>query len=71
MINTMITTTNPRTNVQTAINTLDAAVALHTTIAGVITVKDSANAYQRNWRLALGDLLANHATDFDYLALLA
>jgi hypothetical protein len=66
----MAGTTDPRMNVQAAINILDAAAALHTTISGTLALKDFTNTYQRNWRLALTDLLANNSADFDYFALL-
>ena len=35
-----------------------------------IQLKDSADAYQKNWRLAIGDVLKKRAADFDYLELM-
>jgi hypothetical protein len=64
-------TTNARTNAQGAISRLEGAVALHAAVnAEGLTLRDDADCYQDNWRLALIDLLAQRGGDFDYLDLL-
>ena len=61
----------PRANAGAAISVLEEATALHGSIAaGGLVLADNTNAYQRNWQLAMTDLLNTHSKDFDYLALL-
>jgi hypothetical protein len=60
-------TTNARTNANDAVARLTSALTLHAMIKGLgITLGDSTDAYQANWRLAMTDLLTNRATDFDF-----
>ena len=50
---------------------LAAAVALYGQIRlGGLQPKDSADAYQENWRLALADVLASRSSDYDFLEML-
>lgn len=65
-------TTDPRANANQAIGILNVAITLHQQIKGIpLTVRDSANGYQENWRDAMNDLLNNHSDDFDYLEMLS
>ncbi len=60
-----------RVSAQRASQRLEGAVALYGQIRdGGVQVKDGADAYQLNWRLALGDVLSDRATDYEYLELL-
>lgn len=62
---------DPRANANAAIALLQGAVTLHGNIAASgVTLRDDTNAYQGNWLAAMNDLLINHSSDFDYLALL-
>lgn len=63
--------TNARANALSAITRLDGVLALHAAVnAEGLTLRDDADCYQANWRLALVDLLAQRSADFDYLDLL-
>ena len=47
------------------------AVALYGQIRQTdLQLKDSSDAYQENWRLALADVLSNRAADYDFLELI-
>ena len=60
-----------RKSAQFAGERLADAVALYGAIRQTgIQLKDSADAYQKNWRLAIGDVLRKRASDFDYLELM-
>ena len=71
-IATVASQLDPRECAQTAVSVLSGAVNLHAQIASLgVSLRDQTNTYQANWINALGDLLSNHASDFDYLELLA
>lgn len=60
-----------RSNVKSAIDLLEGAIALHTEIEDEgITLADDTSAYQANWRNVLRSLLDKRSEDFDYLGLL-
>lgn len=62
---------DPRANAAAAVAILDGAVDLHWRIKDTgLSLKDSTNVYQENWRAAMIDLLNNHSDDFDYLDML-
>ncbi len=63
---------NPRQAMQQAQQRLQSAVQIHQAIqqSGVF-LADNTNAYQDNWRLAIGDVLATNQQDYDYLDLLS
>lgn len=64
--------TNARENAQSAIEVLDNAIQLYQEIANEnVPLKDTSNAYQENWKLAMENLLANNSTDYDLLDLLS
>lgn len=47
------------------------AVTLYGELRGSgVAVRDNADAYQQNWRLAVADVLASRSADYDYLELL-
>ncbi len=72
VVSTIAANSDPRTNANNAITILQGAVTLHQNIATAgLSLRDNTNAYQRNWQLAMNDLLTNHSRDFDYLALLS
>ena len=59
------------TNAHDAISRLQGAIGLHAAInVRGLALRDDADCYQDNWRLALVDLLAQREGDFDYLDLL-
>jgi hypothetical protein len=61
-----------RASAQAAAQRLQNAVQLRQTIQqSGLSLSDSTNAYQENWRLALQDLLQINTADFDYLELLS
>jgi len=63
---------DPLVNANNAITILQGASSLHSNIAATgLTLRDNTNAYQRNWQLAMNDLITHHSRDFDYLALLS
>ena len=62
--------TTARASADAATQRLAGAVALYGQIRDTgVQLKDSADAYQENWRLALADVLATRSTDYDYLEL--
>ena len=72
VVSVIAANSDPRTNANSAITILQGAVTLHQNIATAgLSLRDNTNAYQRNWQLAMNDLLTNHSRDFDYLALLS
>jgi hypothetical protein len=60
-----------RARAAAAIQRLADAVGLYGQVrqAGV-AVKDNADAYQENWRLAIADVLSSRSSDYDFLELL-
>lgn len=64
-------TDDPRKNASDAINILEGALALHASIADAgVKLRDNTSAYQKNWLLAMRDLINNHSDDYDYLEML-
>ena len=50
---------------------LTGSVALYGQIRQMgLQLKDSSDAYQENWRLAISDVLSNRSADYDYLELI-
>lgn len=72
VVSAIAANSDPRTNGNNAITILQGAVTLHQNIATAgLSLRDNTNAYQRNWQLAMNDLLTDYSRDFDYLALLS
>ena len=60
-----------RASADAARQRLTGAVALYGQIRQTgLQLKDSSDAYQENWRLALSDVLSNRSADYDYLELM-
>jgi hypothetical protein len=60
-----------RASVDAAMQRLSGAVALYGQIRQTgLQLKDSSDAYQENWRLALSDVLSTRSADYDYLELM-
>ena len=60
-----------RASADAARQRLTGAVALYSEIRQTgLQLKDSSDAYQENWRLALSDVLSNRLADYDYLELM-
>lgn len=71
-ITSMANETDPRKNVQVAIDVLGNALTLHTAIQqNSVFLSDNTNIYQANWKLALEDLLKDNQTDFEFLELMS
>lgn len=71
MVSNIAANNDPVANADAAITQLDGAIALHTSIrAAGVFLGDNTNAYQANWRQAMIDLLQEHNSGFEYLALL-
>lgn len=70
-INNIATNNKPRDCATEIIALLQNACNLHEHIAkSGIELRDNTNVYQKNWQLAMQDLLSKHSDDFDYLDLL-
>ena len=60
-----------RASADAAIQRLASAVTLYGQIRQtVLQLKDSSDAYQENWRLAVADVVSNRSADYDYLELI-
>jgi hypothetical protein len=71
MVSKIAETDNPCASANAAISVLQQAERLHGKIAPAgMQLKDETSSYQRNWRLALEDLLKKRSSDYDYLELL-
>ena len=60
-----------RASADAARQRLTGSVALYGQIRQMgLQLKDSSDAYQENWRLAISDVLSNRSADYDYLELI-